>query len=90
MWMQYRHNFSSNHGEWEWVDIVDVEPDVYIAMSNMKAEYDFSEHYRGVEIGYVVSKPPTEILKKLIEELSAQIKNKISYREKLTKMLESR
>lgn len=84
MWLKYRHKFTSGtNKDWEWKDIGDSSEDfIKDEISDLSEEYNWSEHYRGVE-HEVHEYPPLEVLRNKIHSLIIDIRYKGEYLESL-------
>lgn len=73
MWMKWRHKWSSgSYDDWSWFDLGPVTS--YEAQSlageaclEFANEFDYSEHYRGVEFE-IAETPPVEVLRWFVVE----------------------
>jgi hypothetical protein len=76
MWIKYTHTFASGEVTWEWADIgSDTSKEaVEDFLTELQREYDWSEHYRGVDYE-IIELPPREILQKRIDSAMKMIQN---------------
>lgn len=72
MWVRYRVGTSASKGEWQWFDLGAVEPgqaDLVVEQLRQEKvmEWEWSDHFRGVEVGKPVDVPPRWVLIDAIE-----------------------
>ena len=74
MWLKYHHKFADGPGEEEWTYIGYTTADgAKEIVLELEQEYEWSEHYRGIDYD-VVAAPPTDILEKEIKRYENNIK----------------
>jgi len=73
MWMRCRHKFSNGPAEWQWDDLgkcKDPNAEAEELRAENVTEYQWSEHYRGIEYE-LVEQPPLDVLQKLAAAAAA-------------------
>lgn len=72
LWLKYKHKFAyGSDKEWSWVII---EYDLESSLEELSEEFNWSEHYRGMDYE-VVEIPPLEVLEKEIKSAEKTVEN---------------
>jgi hypothetical protein len=95
MWLRYKHKFASGEGidDWEYFDLGDGkynEESLKDMLNEIQNEYNWSEHYRGVD-SEIVKSPPKEVLQLKLNEARGRVASYIdlvAYLERQIKELE--
>ncbi len=95
MWMKYRHKFSNGiDKEWSWKDLgvsslKEARVEAKEISFELENEYNWSEHYRGLEYK-IVKYPPRNIIVSEIESTKQSIrlyKNRIKELKEILEMV---
>lgn len=86
MFVRYRQNFSSSRGKWQYGEYPD-DMELSEIRSELREEYDWSEHYRGSEIE-VIDRPPNDWLKSSVDGAERQIQRLTDRIARYKKLLE--
>lgn len=71
MWVRYRHKFSHGYDEWEWTFLGNLDKERADGLvreeliPRWSAEYDCSEHYRGIDFEILSTAPECVVLQEI-------------------------
>lgn len=80
MWCKWRHKFSSGAEAWTWLYLGAGSKEAWEKTirnehcPEWEREYDWSEHYRGIDFE-IVDAAPREVITRKLEECERRIKN---------------